>query len=105
MQELIYENITELKTPVGYFFVTDGNVSIPFSVRKNTFDVPYHIYDNKRQVIGELNTETNFDLVIDTSKLKSGYMRYWVLRQRGTSFPMRRIFLYAPLCCYPPLLL
>jgi len=72
IQEHIYENITELKTPVGYFFVTDGNVNIPFSVRKNTFDVPYHIYDNNQQVIGELKTETNFDLVIDTSKLKIG---------------------------------
>ena len=83
IQELIYENITELKTPVGYFFVTDGNVSIPFSVRKNTFDVPYHIYDNKQQVIGELNTETNFDLVIDTSKLKIGYY-YHIRFSNGT---------------------
>ena len=34
MEKYIYEDVTELKTPVGYFFVTDGKVKIPFSIRK-----------------------------------------------------------------------
>lgn len=76
MDKYIYENITELKTPVGYFFVTDGDVNIPFSIRRNTFDVPYYIYDDNQQVISELNIETNFDLVIDVNNLKiGGYYR------------------------------
>ena len=72
MENYIYENITELKTPVGYFFVSDGNVNIPFSIRKNTFNVPYQIYDNNQQVIGELNAEKNFSLIIDVNNLKLG---------------------------------
>ncbi len=71
MQEFIYENITELETPVGYFFVTDGDNSIPFSIRKSTFDIPYQIYDDNHQVVDELNTETNYDLVIDVDNLKT----------------------------------
>ena len=36
MEKYIYEDIAELKTPVGYFFVTDGNINIPFSLLMTT---------------------------------------------------------------------
>ncbi|MBE7050936.1 MAG: hypothetical protein E7394_09290 [Ruminococcaceae bacterium] len=71
METYIYKNITELKTPVGYFYVSDGKENIPFSIRKNTFDVPYHIYNDDNHIIGELNTETNYDLVLDVNILKT----------------------------------
>lgn len=82
MEKYIFENITELKNPVGYFFVTDGNVNIPFSIRKNTFNVPYQIYDDNHQVIDEINIETNYELVIDVNKIKLGY--YYIRFSNGT---------------------
>jgi len=72
MEDYIYENITLLKTPVGYFYVTDGQKHIPFSVRKNGFDVPYEVYDIKKNGTYEFNTETNYDLVIDLRELRMG---------------------------------
>ena len=83
MQELICQNITELETPVGYFFVSDGNVNVPFSIRKNSFNVPYQIYADNQQVIDELNTETNYDLVIDVNNLKTE-LYYTIGFSRGT---------------------
>lgn len=76
LEKYIYKNITELETPVGYFFVTDEKIRIPFSIRKNTFDAPYQIYGDNRQVIEELNTETNYDLIIDINNLKIGCYYY-----------------------------
>ena len=83
MEKYVYEDITELKTPVGYFFVTDGKVNIPFSIRKSTFNVPYQIYDNNNQVIDEINIETNYDLVIDVNKIKLGCY-YYISFSKGT---------------------
>ena len=83
MEKYIYEDVTELKTPVGYFFVTDGKVKIPFSIRKSTFNVPYQIYDNNNQVIDEINIETNYDLVIDVNKIKLGCY-YYISFSEGT---------------------
>ena len=82
MEKYIYKDITELKTPVGYFFVTDGNVNIPFSIKKNTFNVPYQVYDDSNQVIDEINIETNYDLVIDVNKIKLGC--YYIGFSNGT---------------------
>ena len=49
-EEWIYEHITRLHTPVGYYTVTDGEKEIPFSVEKNGFDLPYHIYDEAENI-------------------------------------------------------
>lgn len=75
LESFIYKNIIKLETPVGYFFVTDGKNNIPFSVQKNNFNVPYEVYDNK-EIIGELNTDTNYDLVIDVNDIKIGSCYY-----------------------------
>lgn len=83
MGKYIHEDIAELKTPVGYFFVTDGNVNIPFSIKKNTFNVPYQIYDDNNQVIDEINIETNYDLVIDANKIELGCY-YYIRFSNGT---------------------
>ena len=39
--EFIFKDIDELITPVGVFTITNKKVRIPFSVVKNTYDVPY----------------------------------------------------------------
>lgn len=71
LEDFVYKNIIKLNTPVGYFFVSNGKENIPFSVRKSIFNVPYNIYnDNNQKIIEELNTETNYDLVIDVKSLK-----------------------------------
>ncbi len=56
----IYENITELSCPVGEFSVCCGNKKIPFSIRKNDYDIPYN----------GITTETNFALDINTNLLE-----------------------------------
>lgn len=83
MPEFACEKIYQLNTPVGYFFVTDGNINIPFSVRKYVFDVPYHIYNDNNQIVGEINTETKFYLVIDVNDLKIG-SEYRIGFSKGT---------------------
>lgn len=48
----IYENITELFSPVGTFSVCDGKEKIPFCIRKNSYNIPYY----------DITTETSFAL-------------------------------------------
>jgi hypothetical protein len=52
MQKYIYENITELFSPVGTFSVCDGKEKIPFCIRKNSYNIPYY----------DITTETSFAL-------------------------------------------
>ena len=96
MEKYIYEDVTELKTPVGYFFVTDGKVKIPFSIRKSTINVPYQIYDNNNQVIDEINIETNYDLVIDVNKIKLGCYYYisFSTSESFMRFDTMKVFLF-----------
>ncbi len=42
MEKYIYTNITELICPIGEFSVYHNNQKISFSVRKNSYDVPYY---------------------------------------------------------------
>ena len=75
MGEFIFTAITELMTPVGCFYVSDGQNRLPFSVRKNPYNVKYTIYapgSGYQTIIEELQTETNYEIVIDTSTLKVG---------------------------------
>ncbi|MBQ8302129.1 MAG: hypothetical protein IJX97_01090 [Clostridia bacterium] len=60
MEKYIYTDITELLCPIGEFSVCYENIKIPFSVRKNSYDVPYY----------DVTTETNYALDIDTNLLE-----------------------------------
>ena len=60
MKSYIYENITELSCPVGKFSVSCEDKKIPFSIRKNKYDIPYY----------DITTETNYALDIDTNLLE-----------------------------------
>ncbi len=72
----IYENISSLPCPVGEFSVCNGKERIPFSVRKNDYDVPY---DN-------IITETNYALDIDTKLLEVGKQYNVVFSEGGLNY-------------------
>lgn len=71
-KEFIYKDIEELITPVGSFTIQFGSSRIRFSVKRNTFDLPYNIYDENQNSIGCIQTETNYQIVIDKSLLEIG---------------------------------
>jgi len=73
MKEFLFQNISELSSPVGAFVVSDGIRYIPFSIKKNGFNQPYEIYDsNNKSIVATLTTDTNYTLVIDMKDLKIG---------------------------------
>ena len=72
----IYENIVSLPCPVGNFTVKQGDKKIPFSIRKNDYDVPY----------GDIITETNYALDIDASLLDPGVQYDVVFSEGGLHF-------------------
>lgn len=66
MGEYDFCNITELASPVGIFTVKFEEKKIPFSIKKNNFDIPFEVYDSEnKNVIAMLRTETNYSLIID----------------------------------------
>ena len=65
--------IFELETPIGTIQIENGNEKIPFTVTKNSYDVPYEIYDKNNKFTGKiLNTNTNYIIVINTKDLTVG---------------------------------
>lgn len=73
MGEYNFCNITELASPVGIFTVKYKEKRIPFSIKKNNFDIPVEVYDSEnRNVVAMLQTETNYALIIDFSDLEIG---------------------------------
>lgn len=73
VSEYIFENILQLDTPVGYFSVNHGRLKIPFSVKKNSYNVPYNIYDMKNEhILDTVQIETNYAIVIDVNEMKVG---------------------------------
>ena len=72
----IYENISTLSCPVGEFSVCYGKEKIPFSVRKNDYDVPYD----------DIITETNYALDIDTKLLEVNKQYDIVFYEGGLNF-------------------
>ncbi len=60
MEEYIYTDIIELSCPIGKFCVYHDNKKIPFSVRKNDYNVSYY----------DVTTKTNYALDIDTGFLE-----------------------------------
>lgn len=45
-KEYVYTNVQELITPKGVFAVYDGDKKIPFSVMRNSMDMPCKVYGN-----------------------------------------------------------
>lgn len=72
MDETIFNNIKKLSTPVGFFSVYSGNENISFSVINNEFNIPYEVYNDNENLIGSISTNTNYEIKIETSKLKIG---------------------------------
>ncbi|MBO5009221.1 MAG: hypothetical protein J6D20_00755 [Clostridia bacterium] len=62
MQEFVYRDVLSLSCPVGEFIVCHRGERIPFSIRKNKYDIPYDT----------ITTETNYALDIDTGLLTVG---------------------------------
>lgn len=72
--------INELITPCGKItVVNEDNECIPFSLRKNGFNCSYDFRDVTGAWIA-LNTDTNFDLIIETSALIRG-INYRIILQ------------------------
>lgn len=76
MEEYIYKNIISLATPIGSFAVYHGKEKIPFSIRKNRYNVPYY----------DVTTETNYALDIDTTLLTIGKQYDIVFSEGGLHF-------------------
>lgn len=72
MSKLIYRDIYTLETPLGFFCLTDDKEQLPFSVKGNCFNLPYEIYDVNNNIIGSINTMTNYTVVVDTNNLVKG---------------------------------
>ena len=72
----ICENISSLPCPVGEFTVCHGIQKIPFSIRKNDYNVPY---DN-------ITTETNYALDIETKCLEIGKQYNVVFSEGGLNY-------------------
>ena len=72
----IYENIFTLSCPVGEFSVCYGKEKIPFSVRKNDYDVPYN----------DITTQTNYALDIDTKLLEIGKQYNVIFSEGGLKY-------------------
>ena len=76
MEEYIYPDINELLCPIGKFSVCYENKKIPFSVRKNSYNVPYY----------DITTETNYALDIDTDLLEINKQYNIVFSEGGLHF-------------------
>lgn len=71
MSDYLFHNITELKSPIGTFSVMYKEQKVPFSVAKNSFDIPYDVYEDEK-IVKTFTTETNYSLEIDVCNLKIG---------------------------------
>ena len=79
MEEYIYTDIIEISCPVGTFSVCHNNTKIPFSARKNSYNVPYY----------DITTETNYALDIDTDLLETNKQYNIVFSEGGCIFVVR----------------
>ena len=66
------DDLKELSTPCGAITVVDAHHNrVPFTLRKNLFDCPYHFKDSAGNTV-TLSTDTNYNLVIKASDLTKG---------------------------------
>ena len=73
----VYNNITTLQTPVGFFEITsdNNNEKYPFSVELNTFNIPWKVNCSGKadqREVEEIVTEHNYTIKVDKSDLKKG---------------------------------
>ena len=69
---MILTDISELQTPVGLFYIDDGDSHIPFSVQNNIMNFPYEIRDENDIIIDAIETENNYDIIISAKHLEIG---------------------------------
>ena len=83
MKDIIYTNLCELKTPVGSFrIMSDSGELLRFSVIKNPYDIPYEVFNENKECIGTITTDTNYRILIDVSCLKMD-TEYDILFSKG----------------------
>ena len=80
MDQYVYKNITELSCPAGKFSVCCDKEKIPFSVRKNSYNISYY----------DVTTETNYALDINTSALDVQKQYDIVFSEGGIAFQRLR---------------
>ena len=68
-REWIYKDIYELRTPVGSFTVNSDLEKVKFSVSKSSFNIPWKVTDDKNCLIGEIEVNTNYDILINTDDI------------------------------------
>lgn len=70
--EYVFLDIKDLITPVGKFSVYCGDEKIPFSVVRNTFDIPCPVYNENNDVTDKINISDTYHIIISTSVLEIG---------------------------------
>lgn len=78
-KKYIYRHIRELITPVGFFSIYDGDKKLLFSVVRNGMDVPCEVYNDDGAVVGTIQTETNYQIIIESKSLQIGKEYDWVI--------------------------
>lgn len=86
MGNYIYEGIIELKTPIGNINIIGKGAHVPFSVRKNDYDVIYHVGAPGALFGRELHTKNNLALDIDVRDLLLGIEYKIVFSGKALSF-------------------
>lgn len=72
-REFIYTDLDYLESPLGRFSVIKDGELVPFALRRNPVNNPYEIYDPEYvNVIGTIETKTNYEIAIPTSSLVPG---------------------------------
>ena len=71
-QGYLYEDIEELKTPVGSFTIKSLRGKIKFSVKKNILNLACRVTDENDNEIGKIQTDTNYSILIKTDQLSVG---------------------------------
>lgn len=70
----IYFNIYALITPVGEFTVTrlSDRKKVSFSVLENRFNYTHKVLNENNDIIGTINSDTNYQIEISTQNLEIG---------------------------------
>lgn len=76
------KNALELSTPVGNFAVFDGTRRISFSIIQNPSNEAAEVYDTTGAMVGYIQTDNNYQLLIDPGPLEIG-KKYVILFSAG----------------------
>lgn len=70
-EDLIFSNVTDLKTPIGIITVKCLGKYIPFDVVSGIFSSDYEIYDeDNKTILTHIFADANYQIRIATSNLK-----------------------------------